>query len=369
MRTIYRRIITIAMICVIAANVLTVSQVFNANNTVSEPINNFPVVVNNQVLGNPRASSVTLTNPSINTTSIEYLSTQQVNFSVKVSSDEAQFQPRLVTVSLWDPFNDRSWTGVISKVDSGDDDFTDGVVYARSLRFDGGTLRLPGPLYYKFEMTYSVAGVDGFRALPEDGFYTDLEITNDAPTLTNPWVTPSEAEYQGSDRVLWQVEYTDANDNEPTEMKVFIYDETDTEFEGFDMEYDPFEPFEPFDPSGETIIYSPSEGRIYYLRLSVDEYIIEDIGTHKYYFEAFDGNETVRLPTSGYYENYQTIRPTTSRRSSPNPKSRTPSSSREPRPRRRRNSISSTPTTSTKHPRRSMPTSTITAARPTRPTR
>ena len=150
------------------------------------------------------------------------------------------------------------------KQDAGDEDYTDGCTYVHTTALPGGSHQ------------YHFLASDGGSTvrLPIAGEQAGPTV-NLAPTLTAGGVSPSNG--SPSTSFTFSVNYTDVNDDAPGYIRVVINGTP------FDMvKQDP----------GDAAY---ADGCLY------NYTSVLSAGTHTYYFEASDGEESARLPSIGEY--------------------------------------------------------------------
>ena len=159
----------------------------------------------------------------------------------------------------------------MQKVDPNDTEATDGIVYRYEHVF--GASDVGGHTFYFLTTDGNTVVRD-----PETGEYDGPTVTNTAPSLTNGDVQPRSG--LPTTTFTYTVTYTDADNDAPTFVKVFIED--GGQVKGYDME--------PVDPNDTTY----TDGAQYRLRLT-----LQARGAHSFYFLAGDGVATARLPAVG----------------------------------------------------------------------
>jgi hypothetical protein len=159
---------------------------------------------------------------------------------------------------------------IMTKLDPADFNYVDGVVYNFLI-----TLERAVHNYYFWANSSFV--LDGSVRLPFSGIYSGPSV-NTIPTLTNPSVTPTSG--VAGTEFIWLVTYTDADNNAPSFIYVYINgaQRTMTKQNPLDNDY--------------------TDGCVY--RYTA---ILTVAGNYTYYFYASDGIDSVRLPSVGSYAN------------------------------------------------------------------
>lgn len=176
----------------------------------------------------------------------------------------------------------------MGKVDPTDNVYTDGVLYEFRKQFSKGEV---GPHTFYFQASDGITIV----RLPAQGEFTGPTVQNQVPVLSNASLSPASG--LPITTFTWQVTYSDADNDAPDFIKIYIYEDTDNDgtinpAQDTAFPYD----MQKVDPADN--IYT--DGVLYRFQATVQRR-----GPHAYYFLASDGIDTVRLPTSGEFNGPQ----------------------------------------------------------------
>jgi hypothetical protein len=173
----------------------------------------------------------------------------------------------------------------MTEVDGGDTDYTDGKLYTKTLTI---AYAGDGTLNYRF---YATDGISDAIGSPTSN--KDISVTNSAPSLA--WT--GEADYisdgvnpdsgSGGDSFEFRVKYTDDNNDAPSSIQVWIDENDNSTYEGFEL-YDMTET----DPGDTTY----TDGKLYTKTLSLSK---TGDGILNYRFYSSDGSaDATGAPTS-----------------------------------------------------------------------
>ncbi len=217
---------------------------------------------------------------------------QVVTFQVNYTDPEDN-EPEFVRLHVFAPDGISSVTFTMTKENAGDEDYNDGVTYIYQLA--EGTVPLTGQGTIKFYFEASDGLLDARLPGSTTEYYQTLEITNSAPTLSSPSASATSLErYCGQD-VMFQVNFTDSNNDAPTQITLHLlapdgttwWNATMTKLNTGDDDY--------------------RDGVIYYCNMTAGIQQLAQVGTYTYFFSASDGNFQIQLLDTGsiYFSNFQ----------------------------------------------------------------
>jgi len=240
-------------------------------------------------------SEPTLTDANVSPKNPHHQLGEEITFSVTYT-DADNDTPDHLHLTLYDSEDADFFVWQMSKADPLDNDYTDGVIYTVVVN-EGAIDELDGVGIHEYNFATNDDSSTSSVFLPASGNFTDLEIINIEPTLTDHSVTSPVEDGSGT-QITFSVNYTQSDNVEPDHLHLTLYDSEDGDF--FVWQMSKADPLDNDYTDGVIYTVVVNEGEI-------DE--LDGVGIHEYNFATSDEGSvsTVFLPESGNYTDFEII--------------------------------------------------------------